>query len=222
MSQSFLYPFLAKDKAAIDAPLQISELISSARRMWEECDDKEAETLLANDTRLHAASSLIARAAENRAHVLVIGNGGSASDAERLVRLLPRPVNARALLDPVVLTALANDVGATRMFDRQIETFARESDVVIAFSTSGTSSNVLAGLARAHQQGAHTIAFAGYDGASLKDSADVDVCLSVASTSVHRIQESQGALATELAERVHALLRQGANERVALNEESSA
>jgi D-sedoheptulose 7-phosphate isomerase len=70
---------------------------------------------------------------------------------------------------------------------------ARPGDVVVALSTSGTSANVLAGLAEAQRLGLGTIGLAGYDGGSMAR-AGLDVCCVVASSSVHRIQETYVSL----------------------------
>lgn len=210
MSQtSFLYPFLRSDGstdpgvgAQNDPDHLLAELAQAARSSWTSGEILDGQTLAANDHRIHEAAGLIAGCAAELRRVFVVGNGGSACDAERFIRLLRPSIDARSLLDSVVVTAIANDVGVERMFDRQIETFVRPSDVVVAFTTSGTSANILAALARARRQGAHTIAFAGYGGASLAASPNVEVCLTVESSSVHRIQEAQGTLSSALVEQI--------------------
>ena len=193
-TQSFTESSLADDALA--------ELAAAARSSWNFGDFLDEDTRIENEHCIDEAARLIVGCTKMSKRVFVVGNGGSACDAERLVRLLKPSVEARPLLDSVVITALANDVGAERIFDRQIETFVKTSDVVVAFTTSGTSTNILNALARARRQGAHTIVFAGYGGAALPSSPNVDVCLSVKSSSVHRIQEAQGALSFALVERV--------------------
>lgn len=213
---SFLYPFLDGDSSTNPAhrpqgdpdDTALVELARAARSSWTFGEILDEETLAANTERIQEAATLIAACAARSRRVFVVGNGGSACDAERFVRLLKPSIMAQSLLDSVVITALANDVGADRIFDRQIETFVQAYDVVVAFSTSGTSANILAALARARRQGAHTIVLAGYGGAELPANPNVDVCLTVESSSVHRIQEAQGALSAKLAERVaHQLAR---------------
>ena len=208
---SFLYPFLERSSSpdpAVGATTMrgfpddgvLAELAGAARTSWTSGEILDGETLAANQERIQAAAELVAECAAKSRRVFVVGNGGSACDAERFVRLLKPSINVQSLMDSVVITALANDVGADRIFDRQIETFVKPSDVVVAFSTSGTSANILAALARARRQEAHTIVFAGYGGAELPTNPNVDVCLTVDSSSVHRIQEAQGALSWALAE----------------------
>lgn len=207
---SFLYPFLetaseldsvGNDDGGVDDDT-LAQLANAARDNWTVGEHLDQESLTTNAARLREAATLIATCTTAGRRVFTVGNGGSASDAERFVRLLKPTVRAQPLLDSVVITALANDVGADRIFDRQIETYVQPSDVVVAFSTSGTSPNILAALARARRQGAHTIVFAGYGGAALPANPNVDVCITVASSSVHRIQEAQGALSAALAENV--------------------
>lgn len=99
--------------------------------------------------------------------VLFFGNGGSAADAQHLAaELVVRyRVNRKALpgialtTDTSILTAHSNDYGFESVFARQIEALANEGDVVVGISTSGNSSNVLAGLKAANERGCITIAF---------------------------------------------------------------
>ena len=201
---SFLYPHLAATSSPSGdrGESAFDELVAAARTSWDIGVALDAATLRANDLGLDRAAALLVQGTSTGNQILALGNGGSACDADRFARLLGPRFPARSMLDPAVLSALANDVGASRMFDRQVETFVRPGDVVAVFSTSGTSTNVLAALSAARQAGAATIVFAGYRGASLHQNADVDVCLHVDSSSVHRIQEAQGALCDELAGRV--------------------
>lgn len=201
---SFLYPSLESVRTDLreDDGNAMSELITTVRETWAEAETADERSVTDNGDRLDRAAALVLERIARGGRILAIGNGGSACDADRLVRLLRGVVPARSLLDHAVLSALANDVGAARVFARQVETFAASSDVVVAFSTSGASPNIIGALKAARQAGAATIAFAGYAGAGLTDSPDVDVCLCVASESVHRIQETQGALCDALVARL--------------------
>lgn len=205
---SFLYPTLPSttsepfhSRRDHDASLHV-ELAETVRATWSDADAADAASVAANHDSLNLAADLIAGASASGRRVLVMGNGGSACDADRLVRLLravrPTPIAARSLLDPAIVSALANDVGALRMFSRQLETYARSGDVVVVFTTSGASVNVIDAVVTARRVGASTIAFAGYNGGSLRTHTAVDVCVTVESSSVHRIQETQGALVDAL------------------------
>ena len=120
------------------------------------------------------------------------GNGGSAADAQHLAgeligryRLDRRPLPGIALsTDPSVMTCIANDYGYEDVFARQVEALAVPGDVVVAFSTSGRSANVVAGLQAARAAGATTVLFAGADGGPA--AAHADVVLAVPSTNTGR------------------------------------
>lgn len=210
---SFLYPTLPsmeseppRDRPGVAATLLL-ELAETVRATWTDADAADVASVTANHDALNAAADLIDAAATSGGRVLVMGNGGSACDGDRLVRLLrsvrPTPVSARSLLDPAIVSALANDVGASRLFSRQVETYAKSGDVVVVFTTSGASVNVIDAVVTAKRVGASTIAFAGYNGGSLRTHSDVDVCVTVTSSSVHRIQETQGALVDALVDRLN-------------------
>ena len=204
---SFLYPALSGtpserlDRSGNTTTLLL-ELAETVRATWADADTDDMASVAANHDALSAAATLIDATSTSGGRVLVMGNGGSACDGDRLVRLLrsirPTPVSASSLLDPAILSALANDVGAARLFSRQVETYARTGDVVVVFTTSGASANVIEGVVTARRVGASTIAFAGCNGGLLRTHTDVEVCVTVESSSVHRIQETQGALVDAL------------------------
>lgn len=125
------------------------------------------------------------------------GNGGSAADAQHLAgemigRYLRerRPLPAVALsTDPSVSTCIANDYGYDDVFSRQVTALARAGDMVIGFSTSGTSPSVVAGLAAARAAGALTVLFTGRraDRQVVADLVDIALIAPVPETS--RAQE---------------------------------
>jgi D-sedoheptulose 7-phosphate isomerase len=86
-----------------------------------------------------------------------------------------------------VLTAIANDYGYDQCFERQVDAFVKDGDVVIGLSTSGNSKSIINAIVSAGEKGAKTIAFTGKDGGRLK--ALVDVCLTIPSSDTARIQE---------------------------------
>ena len=219
---SFLYPALAGtpseplDRSGGTTTL-VLELAETVHATWADADAADMASVAANHDALSAAATLIADASTSGGRVLVMGNGGSACDGDRLVRLLrsiPTPVSARSLLDPAIVSALANDVGAARLFSRQVETYARNGDVVVVFTTSGASANVIEAVVAARRVGASTIAFAGCNGGLLRTHTDIDVCVVVESSSVHRIQETQGALVDALVNLLVDLLAAGPNHEV--------
>lgn len=127
--------------------------------------------------------------------VYTLGNGGSAADslhfAEELVarfRRERRPLPAQSLAsDPTALTCIANDYEYADVFARQVRAFARTGDVVVGFTTSGRSVNVVRALEAAREAGATTILFGGGDGGPAAEHADV--ALVVPSDSTARVQE---------------------------------
>jgi D-sedoheptulose 7-phosphate isomerase len=101
--------------------------------------------------------------------LLIAGNGGSAADAQHIAgEFLSRlnfdrsPLPAIALTtDTSVLTAIGNDYGFDRSFERQIQGLGQPGDVFLAISTSGRSPNVIAALKAARERGLVTIGFTG-------------------------------------------------------------
>ncbi len=116
-----------------------------------------------------AISDRVTAALRKGNKLLLAGNGGSAADAQHIAgELLSRlnfdrsPLPALALTtDSSVLTAVGNDYGYERIFERQIRGLAREGDVFLAISTSGGSPNILSALQAAREMGVTTIGFTG-------------------------------------------------------------
>ena len=105
--------------------------------------------------------------------LLIAGNGGSAADAQHIAgEFLARfnfdrnPLPAIALTaNSSVVTAIANDYGFEKTFERQVRGLGRPGDVFLAISTSGRSPNILAALKAAREAGLKTIGFGGSGGA---------------------------------------------------------
>lgn len=144
--------------------------------------------------------------------LLVMGNGGSACDAQHVavefqhpILEKRRPLPATALSSDVALiTAVGNDGDFAQVFATQVQLVARPVDAVLGISTSGTSANVIRALRCAREIGSCTIGFAGRDGGPL-----ADVCehaFVVPSWSVHRIQEVHTVLLHLLWDQVHVAL----------------
>ena len=133
----------------------------------------------AQDSALLASASAIAQAvigALRSGHkLLLIGNGGSAADAQHIAAEIigrykqERRGHAAIALttDTSALTAIANDYGFEQVFARQVEGLGRPGDVLIALTTSGRSPNILAALDAARQAGLVTVGFTGTKGAAL-------------------------------------------------------
>jgi len=130
--------------------------------------------------------------------ILTCGNGGSAGDAQHFSsELLNRyerdrpPLAAVALTtDSSTLTSIANDFSYDEVFSKQVFALGNAGDILLAVSTSGNSSNVVAAIHEAHKKGMTVIALTGKDGgamAKLYQPADVE--LRVPSQVTARIQE---------------------------------
>jgi D-sedoheptulose 7-phosphate isomerase len=126
---------------------------------------------------LDAIADAIVAAIRNGKRVYLLGNGGSAADAQHIAaELLGRFRTDRAALpamalttDSSVLTAISNDLGYERAFSRQLEGLLQPGDVVWALSTSGDSPNVLQAVRLAAARGAVTIGFSGAAGHRLAE-----------------------------------------------------
>lgn len=128
--------------------------------------------------------------------ILILGNGGSAADAQHFAaELVGRFLRDRQALpaialttDTSILTAVGNDFGYDEVFKRQVEALARPGDAVIGISTSGHSNNVFHALTTAKVMGCKTIGLLGRDGGNI--AGIVDVALTVAVQQTPHIQEA--------------------------------
>jgi D-sedoheptulose 7-phosphate isomerase len=138
----------------------------------------------ANDPALLEAARAIAKAIisalQDGKKLLIIGNGGSAADAQHIAAEIvgrykrDRPGYAAIALttDTSALTSIANDYGFEQIFARQVEGLGERGDVLLALSTSGKSPNILAALSLAQERGLVTIGFTGTGGAALRALCD--------------------------------------------------
>src|SRR5579862_3874902 len=118
---------------------------------------------------IHAIAGTITQAFRGDHKLLIAGNGGSAADAQHIAgEFLSRlnfdrnPLPAIALTtDSSVLTAIGNDYGFDRVFERQVRGLGQAGDVFIAISTSGRSPNIVAALKAGRDNGLTTIGFTG-------------------------------------------------------------
>ena len=152
--------------------------------------------LLKNITPIIEVAEIMIEAYKNNKKVVWFGNGGSAADAQHLAtELVSKFYMERAALPSMAfttntstLTAISNDYDFNRIFERQVEAFVDEGDVVIGISTSGNSENVIRGLKKAKKMGAITVGLTGKTGGKMKQI--VDYLIAVPSTETPRIQEA--------------------------------
>jgi len=133
----------------------------------------------------------------NGGKLIVLGNGGSAADAQHLAAELvnrfelDRPALAAIALttDSSILTSIGNDSDFRYSFSRQVEALGKPEDLVLAISTSGGSPNVLEAVRTAKKLNIQTLALTGGKGGELKELADRTICIS-SSNRTARIQET--------------------------------
>ena len=170
-------------KAILDYLIQSRDLVQAA------IDDPEFVAVIRD------IAEATASAIGGGRKLLLAGNGGSAADAQHLAgEMLSRlnydraPAAALALTtDTSVLTAIGNDYGYDRLFERQILGLGRPGDVFIAISTSGRSPNILRALDAAREQRIITVGFTGRTGGEMPPRCDL--CLSAPSDSTPLIQQ---------------------------------
>ena len=157
-------------------------------------------------------SKVIADAFNDGKKLILFGNGGSATDASHIAAEFvnrfkrERPgLPAIALnTDMAVITSIANDYDYSEIFARQLKPLSEEGDIVIAISTSGTSSNVLKAMDAAKRKKLRTIAFTGAKGEKFASKADY--AFIVPSDSTPRIQETHITLGHVLCQMVEEIL----------------
>ena len=141
------------------------------------------------------ASKLVVDTLKNGNKILLCGNGGSAADAQHIAAELTgiykterRGLPGIALTtDTSAITAIGNDYGYDRVFDRQVESLAQSGDLLIGISTSGNSTNIINALKVAKEMGCKTVGFSGRDGGLMNETCDIN--LVVPSDNTPRIQE---------------------------------
>ena len=127
--------------------------------------------------------------------ILLFGNGGSAADAQHIAAELTgrykterRGLPGIALTtDTSALTAIGNDYGYDRVFDRQVESLANKGDLLIGISTSGNSKNVINAFNVGRELGCTILGLSGRDGGAMNEVCDLN--LIVPSNNTPRIQE---------------------------------
>ena len=127
--------------------------------------------------------------------VILAGNGGSAADAQHIAAEFvsrfnfdrPGLPSIALTTDTSVLTAIGNDYGFEKLFERQLQANGQPGDVFIGISTSGNSPNILKAIAYAKAHGITAVGLAGQGGDIHQCS---DLCIAVPSTDTPRIQEA--------------------------------
>lgn len=202
-ASSFLYPFLSESEH--DLPSVLADVARSAVLKAEEIGDLREQTLREGREPLLGAALDLRAVFESGGRLLALGNGGSATDAMDAVadfRYPPQGKGAQAwppraaidlTEDTAIITAVANDVGIEAIFARQVIAYGNEGDCLLALSTSGNSTNVIAALEEARRRGMRTIAMVGYDGGRVAQEGLADHVVVTRSQHIPRIQEAQAS-----------------------------
>jgi D-sedoheptulose 7-phosphate isomerase len=151
--------------------------------------------------------------------LLIIGNGGSAADAQHIAAEIvgrykqDRPGYAAIALttDTSALTAITNDYGFEQVFARQVEGLGQRGDVLLALSTSGRSPNILAALRKARARGLVTIGFTGTKGEAM--GASCDHLLIAPSDDTPVIQQIHLTVAHGICEEIEQAMMRGASQK---------
>ena len=160
-----------------------------------EIGELRAQTLGDNAEVLATAAAALRLCFARGGKLLALGNGGSATDAMDAVADFRSAGRAAIDLteDPAILTAIANDIGTDAIFSRQVIAYGAAGDALLALSTSGNSSNVIAALAEGRRRGLVTIAMVGYDGGRVAAESLADHVVVTRSEHIPRIQEAQAS-----------------------------
>jgi D-sedoheptulose 7-phosphate isomerase len=208
---SQLYPFLhgsRPDPANLVALLRESVLAKAE----DSIAVKQAFFARNSDELVHVAFDL-AEVFRNGGRLFTMGNGGSSCDAAHLAVEFLHPVTAgrcaltaiNLVADAAMMTAVGNDVGFAQVFARQLIAQGRAGDALIGVSTSGNSENLLAAFETAKSLRLLTIGLAGGTGGRMAQ-AGLDHCLTVETSSIHRVQECHVAIYHILWDLTHTLL----------------
>lgn len=146
--------------------------------------------------KIEEVAGLLKEAYVKGRNIFVMGNGGSAAMASHFACDFTKGSSVKgkkkfkaiALTDNVpLMTAWANDVSYDDIFSGQLGSLAQKDDLVVVFTGSGNSRNILKAVEFANSIGAKTIAFTGFDGGKVKDMAKT--CLIVPSSNMERVED---------------------------------
>jgi len=161
---------------------------------------------------LEAMSRAMAEHFRQGGRLFVMGNGGSLCDALHMCVEFNHPIIEKRPAFPVIplmtdiatMTAIGNDIDFTRVFVNQLRLLSVPGDMMMVFSTSGKSPNLVYALQAARDKQILTVAFAGKDGGRFPEIADY--CFIVPSYSIHRIQEVHATVVHVVWDLVHIAL----------------
>ena len=183
-------------------------------KIFRESAELKLRFIQQNADAIHRAVKIVVNAFKAGGKVFLFGNGGSAADAQHIAAefvnrfLIERPpLPAIALTtDTSILTSISNDYGYADLFSKQLKALAKEGDVAIGLSTSGSAANVIKAMKVAREMGLKTVGLTGMDGGEL--ARVVDLAIIVDSQVTARIQEVHITIGHALCEMVDRMLFQ--------------
>ncbi len=143
------------------------------------------DAFLSDDTLLSSvekAAEMLEASIESGGKIISCGNGGSHADAMHFAEELTgryrknrEPIAAIAISDPTHMSCVANDFGFEEIFARHVQALGKPEDVLVGFSTSGNSANVIRAFEEARKAGMKTIALTGNGGGKLAEATDLEI-----------------------------------------------
>ena len=172
------------------------------------------------EKKVMAVVDLVCNAFRSRKKILLVGNGGSAAEAQHMAAEYTATLNSKNFrpgypaialtTDTSFLTAWSNDFGFQDIFSRQVETLGNKGDILFAYSTSGNSKNVIRAIQQAKRNSLKIIGFAGKGGGQIAKMCDV--CFTIPSESTARIQEVHTLLGHTICAQIEITLEDIADE----------
>lgn len=145
-------------------------------------------------SKIEQLALLIVSSLKKGGKIMFIGNGGSAADSQHMAaEYVSRYAFDRKGLpgialttDTSILTAIGNDYSFDNVFSRQLNALGNEGDILIAYSTSGRSLNIVKAINEAKSMGIYSVLFTGLEGSAL---SNADLTIASPSSSTPHIQE---------------------------------
>ncbi len=156
-------------------------MIERIERWFEKSGFAQRGFLEKQSANLLRAAEIIAASFNRGGRLLIMGNGGSAADAQHMAaefvnrfKIERPPLPALALTtDTSIITSISNDYSFEDIFVKQIKALGSEGDVALGISTSGNSKNIIAAIKEAKSRGITTLALTGGDGGALAGEAEL-------------------------------------------------
>ena len=175
---------------------------------------QDLQNLVVHEATLTALSEAVLHAFNAGGKLLTCGNGGSAAEAAHLAEeFTGRFYRERKSLpgiclsiDGTLLTCIGNDYGFDDIFSRQVSSLGIRGDVLIVFTSSGNSENIVRALIVAKERGLVTGAFLGKTGGKCHGLADHEIIVQSVNPSAMRIQECHQLMLHALCEQVEVTL----------------